>query len=91
MKTKVSIAVSVAAMCATLAQINAQSGGETIQQASLYVAPNGNDAWSGKNAEPKDGDEPYLNIQRARDEIREIKKLRGLPNGGIVVEIRGGA
>jgi hypothetical protein len=50
MKTKLSIAVLIAAMCAALAQINAQSSSERVQQATLFVAPNGNDVWSGKIA-----------------------------------------
>jgi hypothetical protein len=90
MKTKLSIAVLIAAMCAALAQINAQSSSERVQQATLFVAPNGNDVWSGKIAEPNVGDGPFLTIQRARDEIRKIKKSGGLPNGGIVVDVRGG-
>jgi len=57
---------------------------------TLYVAPNGNDAWSGRSAEPKDGNGPFLTLQRARDEIRTLKKEGGLPQGGVGVEIRGG-
>lgn len=57
---------------------------------TLYVAPGGNDAWSGRLAEPKGADGPFLTLQRARDEIRKVKTLSGLPPRGIVVEIRGG-
>ena len=32
----------------------------------------------------------FLTLQRARDEIRKIKNKRGLPKGGVTVEIRGG-
>jgi hypothetical protein len=77
---------------ATLAAALLMAGG-TLARAegvTLYVAPGGNDAWSGKLSEPKDGDGPLATLQRARDEIRKLKKQGGLPAGGVVVEIRGG-
>lgn len=55
-----------------------------------YVAPNGNDRWSGELAEPQNGDGPWATLAHARDEIRKLKRQRGLPGGGILVEIRGG-
>jgi len=60
--------------------------------ATLYVATNGNDTWSGKLAEPNADktDGPFATLERARDEIRKIKKAGGLPKGAILVEIRGG-
>jgi hypothetical protein len=58
---------------------------------TLHVAPNGNDAWSGRLAAPESGDGPFRTLQRARDEIRKIKKAGSLPVGGIVVELRGGS
>jgi hypothetical protein len=60
------------------------------QGLTLYVAANGNDAWSGKLAEPKDGDGPLATLEGARDAIRRMKKQGSLPAGGVVVEIRGG-
>ena len=59
-------------------------------EVKLYVAPGGNDHWSGRLAQPKDGDGPFCTLQRARDEIRKIKKQGGLPAGGIAVELGGG-
>ena len=60
--------------------------------AMLYVATNGNDGWSGRsdhpNAASQDG--PFATLDRARDEIRKIKKESGLSEGGIVVEVLGG-
>jgi hypothetical protein len=57
----------------------------------LYVAPGGNDAWTGKlaapNAEKTDG--PLATIQRARDELRKLKAAGGL-KGPVVVQVRGG-
>lgn len=50
----------------------------------LQVAPQGSDAQSGTQAQP------FATLERARDEIRAIKKKDGLPKGGIVVEVLGG-
>ncbi len=58
---------------------------------TFYVAPDGNDAWSGKlfspNADKTDG--PFGSLERARDGVREVKRA-GLPQGGITVLVRGG-
>ncbi|NUQ63716.1 MAG: right-handed parallel beta-helix repeat-containing protein [Pirellulales bacterium] len=51
---------------------------------TLYVAPYGNDA------NPGAADRPFATLQRARDEIRQRKAGAGLPEGGIIVELRGG-
>jgi hypothetical protein len=58
---------------------------------TLHVATNGNDQWSGRIAEPKDGDGPFLTLERARDAIRQLKKEKGLPAGGVTVEVHGGS
>jgi hypothetical protein len=54
----------------------------------FYVAPNGNDAWSGERAAPdairKDG--PFSTFQRARDAARKCLASGGHPS----VFIRGG-
>ncbi len=58
---------------------------------TLYVAPDGNDAWSGRlvapNAEKSDG--PLASLQRARDEIRTQKAAGGAGQGATVL-VRGG-
>lgn len=67
--------------------------GDTLAPAealTLYVSPRGNDAWSGKLADPDHGDGPLATLGRTRDEIRKLKKQAVLPAGGVVVEIRGG-
>ena len=51
---------------------------------TLYVSAEGNDGNAGTY------DAPYATIERARDEIRNIKKTRGLPKDGVCVYIRGG-
>jgi len=60
--------------------------------ADLYVAGNGNDAWSGRLAGPKANrsDGPFASLERARDEIRKWKRTGGLPKGGVRVFVRGG-
>ncbi len=59
--------------------------------ATFYVAPNGNDTWSGRlpepNADKTDG--PFGSLQQARDRVRELKQA-GLPEGGVAVLVRGG-
>ncbi len=58
---------------------------------ALYVATNGNDHWSGRLPVAKaDGtDGPLATVERARDEIRNIKRAGPL-KGGVTVYIRGG-
>ncbi len=57
---------------------------EEIQPAGidLYVSVDGNDSWSGKLADPAQGgaDGPFATIERARDEIRSLKR------GGTLLE-----
>jgi hypothetical protein len=54
---------------------------------NLYVAPIGNDTWSGRlsvpNAARSDG--PFATILRARDEIRRLKTESALPEGAKVI------
>ncbi|MBM3498399.1 MAG: hypothetical protein FJX74_06975 [Armatimonadetes bacterium] len=60
-------------------------------RASLYVAVDGNDAWSGRLSRPNRArtDGPFASLTRARDEVR---KLKSEPQpGGVCVEIAGGA
>jgi hypothetical protein len=57
---------------------------------TIHVAPGGNDAWSGKLDAPNAGpDGPFATLERARDEVRKLKKTGGLP-GGATVEVRAG-
>jgi len=53
----------------------------------LFVAPNGNDAWSGYLAVPNatETDGPIATLTRARDSIREHRRSGQLPEGAIVV------
>lgn len=58
----------------------------------FYIAPDGDDRWSGELAEAaadvEDG--PFATLERARDAVREAKECHGLPAGGIHVRLRGG-
>ncbi|MDX9981930.1 MAG: right-handed parallel beta-helix repeat-containing protein, partial [Lentisphaeria bacterium] len=58
----------------------------------LHVATNGDNAWSGRLAEPNAGrtDGPFASLERARDEIRTLKTAGTVPADGVVVEIAGG-
>lgn len=57
----------------------------------FYVAPNGNDAWSGKLSAPNEAgsDGPFATLTRARDALRATGSEAGLPEGGTVA-VRGG-
>jgi len=59
---------------------------------TLYVAPIGNDQWSGRLPAPnrRQTDGPFATLERARDEIRKLKTAGALPKGGVTVELRAG-
>ncbi len=81
------VVLAVALVVMALSQAYAQGTSLT-----LYVATNGNDAWSGTLAAPNTGsyDGPFASIAAARDAIRAMKKNGALP-GPVTVVIRGGA
>lgn len=60
------------------------------QGLTLYVAPNGHDAWSGRLAEPKEQDGPFATLGRARDAVRQWKAAHGELQAPVTVQIRGG-
>jgi hypothetical protein len=58
---------------------------------TFYVAPDGNDAWSGGSAEASGSDGPFATLERARDAVREFKKtLNADASGEIVVSVAAG-
>jgi len=61
------------------------------QGTTLFVSPDGSDDWSGRGREKKAGDGPFATLARARDEIRKLKRDKGLPAGGVAVELAAGA
>ena len=72
------------------AALFAGSAAEAEPGKVIYVATNGNDAWSGTIPKPRDGDGPFATMQRARDEIRKMKQADGLPASGVEVQVGGG-
>jgi len=52
--------------------------------ATLYVAPDGNDA------NPGTKDRPFATLERARDAVRAMKTAAPLPQGGVTILLRGG-
>jgi len=44
----------------------------------------------GKDTNPGTKERPFATINRAQEEVRRIKKERGMPEGGITVYLRGG-
>ena len=69
-----SMAVALVAMSAVLA-----TAGEARPVAKLYVATNGNDAWSGRLPAPNAGntDGPLASLEGARNRIRVYKTRLG--------------
>ena len=55
----------------------------------LYISPDGDDTWSGRLPDPIADDGPFASLERARDEIRTLRKSGRLPHGA-VVHLRGG-
>lgn len=53
--------------------------------AELHISPSGSNANTGTRAQP------FASLERARDEIRRLKRDGGLPQGGVVVTIQGGS
>ena len=55
----------------------------------LYVASDGNDAWSGTRPQAGKDDGPFATLERARDEIRRLRVAGQLANQ-TTVHVRGG-
>ena len=62
---------------------------QAAQPVQVFVAANGNDAWSGRLATPNanKSDGPLASLPAARDVIRGLKKAGGLA-GGVTVTVR---
>jgi len=57
---------------------------------TLYVAPSGQDDWSGQRPKKRGVKGPFKTLERARDEIRKLKAAGALPRGGVTVELQAG-
>jgi hypothetical protein len=62
----------------------------SAEPVTFYVAPGGNDAWSGRAAEPNaaEGDGPFATIGRAQKALRALRGDGALP-GPVTIRIRG--
>jgi hypothetical protein len=58
--------------------------------ADFYVAPNGNDRWSGTRADAAATDGPLATIERAQALVRELKQREPERRRPVVVALRGG-
>ena len=58
----------------------------------LYVSVEGNDSWFGRlpSSDVSKSDGPFATLERARDEIRRLKKVGKVPEEGVTVWLRGG-
>lgn len=56
----------------------------------LFVSPQGNDKWNGKKPEQAGNDGPFLTLERAREEVRKIKRNKQEIQGGIAINLVGG-
>ncbi len=58
----------------------------------FHVAPDGNDAWTGKPAAPNAAktDGPFATLERARDAVRALKKAPGGSDAPVTILLRGG-
>ena len=55
----------------------------------LFVSPSGNDSWSGKKAIVSGSDGPFATLERAKEEVRKLKR-KSLSKDGIAVNLLGG-
>ncbi|MHC4407081.1 MAG: hypothetical protein ACYTG0_46300, partial [Planctomycetota bacterium] len=64
----------------------------SAKAADFYVAIGGNDAWSGRLAEPNadKSDGPFATLERARGAVRKLETAGPPAEGGVAVEVRGG-
>jgi hypothetical protein len=71
--------------------LGALAAGAAHAALTLYVAPNGSDAWTGRVAAPNAAgtDGPLASILGARDMIRTLR-AGGAAEGGVTVLVRGG-
>lgn len=60
------------------------AGGEATAARDFFVAPDGYDSNPGTEARP------FRSLERARQRLRTLKGLEGLPEGGVTVWLRGG-
>ena len=64
----------------------------TAPSADFHVSVKGDDAWSGRTAEPtaQEADGPFRSLERAREEVRKLKAGGAASGGSVTVMVRGG-
>lgn len=84
-------------IAATFARSNPDPASEQqskkLKSIEFYIAPNGNDDWSGKTPNPNrtNTDGPFATIARARNEIRKLKRQQSVTlQQSVTVFLRGG-
>ena len=63
--------------------------GANAETINVYVAPNGNDSWSGTSFDSQAPDGPFLTIVRAQEEARLL--IQRNPSDKVIVNIKGGS
>ncbi len=64
--------------------------GAGVPRADFYVAPNGNDAWSGRSPALGGPDGPFASFGRAQAAVRELRRRGGAAGREVRVLFRGG-
>ena len=87
-----SFAVSAAVGVGALLIWTSLVAGLLAAEADIFVAPNGNDQWTGHLAAPNEQgtDGPVATLTRAQQLVRDIKAAQPDRSQPIVVAIRGG-
>ena len=85
--SKSSLRALAAIVLVTAAHQAWSAADNTPKPVTLYVAKNGNDQWSGRLPAPNDGttDGPFATLDRAKAEVRKLKKHNAIPNGATVL------
>ncbi len=83
-------AIGFVVICVGLVLVGSGKSAAAENELKLYVAKNGNDDWSGRLADPRGDDGPFATLERARDEIRRVKKAGKLPEDGVTVYVMAG-
>jgi parallel beta-helix repeat protein len=81
--------VLLVAMCAVILLGKVAAASERKDRVDFFVSPRGNDACSGKLAEPDAGDGPFATLARARNAVRKLRTAQEVPRA-IRVELKGG-
>ena len=90
MKQSTAIILEMAMVTALTCGAGAVSYAKPAPNNTIYVSPAGRDQWSGLRKQPNKAgtDGPVASLDAARDRIRQIRQAKGLPDGGIRVEIQ---